>query len=153
MNKLICLTILLAFWLSGCMWFQPSAVFLISNGSEEDSSVDLKIEVANVEVFDSVITYTRIVPSYEYASINLPKGKYILRVTADDGKARVEDSLDVSDDRWVFITYMYEAPSDTAEVHRHALMLGKDSSYINQRLHGFGPSIGIHVMNEEPVLM
>ncbi|WP_132055696.1 hypothetical protein [Pseudocnuella soli] len=140
--------------LAGCSWFQPTAYFFISNTSEDKKVVDIKVSIGTKGVFDDTIKYTNIQPDLKYTPyVRLPKGKYVIRVTADSDKVSVEQPINVGNDRWIFVSYGYKPPIDTVEASLLRKNFGNDTAWINPQLRGFPPSVKIHIMDKEPVHM
>lgn len=140
--------------LTGCSWFQPTAYFFISNTSEDKKVVDIKVSIGSKDVFNNTIKYTNIQPDLQYTPyVTLPKGKYIIRVTADSGKVAVEQPVDLGNDRWIFVSYGFRPPIDTVEANTLLRNFGNDTSWVNPQLRGFPPSVKIHIMDKEPVHM
>lgn len=141
-------------FLTGCSWFQPTAFFFVSNGSDDRKVVDIKVAIGNKVVFNNTIKYTNIRPDLQYSPyVTMPKGKYVIRVTADSGKVVVEQPINLGNDRWIFISYAYKPPIDTVEASSLLKKFGNDTSWVNPQLHGFPPTVKIHIMDKEPVHM
>jgi hypothetical protein len=140
--------------LTGCSWFQPTAYFFISNTSDHKKVVDINVSIGKKDVFDNTIKYTNIQPDLQHTPyVTLPKGKYVIRVTADSGKVSVEQPINLGNDRWIFVSYTYKPPIDTAEANVLLKNFGNDTAWVNRQLRGFPPSIKIHIMDKEPVHM
>lgn len=140
--------------LTACNWFQPTAHFFISNNSDHKKDVDINVSIGTKDVFSDTIKYTNIRPDLQYTPyVTLPKGKYMIRVTADNGKVAVEQPINLGNDRWIFVSYAYKPPIDTAEANMLLKSFGNDTSWVNPQLRGFPPSVTIHIMAKEPVHM
>ncbi len=85
--------------------------------------------------------------------VSLPKGKYVIRVSADNGQAIAEQGVDLGSDRWIFISYSYVPPIDTAHANMLLRNFGEDTASVNPRVRGYPPSVTIHIMDKEPVHM
>ncbi|MCF1715971.1 hypothetical protein L0U88_15125 [Flavihumibacter sp. RY-1] len=143
----------LTIFLTGCNWFRPTAYFFISNISKERKAVDIKVSIAAKKVLDDSIRYTGIQPDLSNTSnISLPKGKYVKKVTADNGQALAEQPIYLGNDKWIFISYSY-LPIDTAHANMLINKLGDDTASVNLRLGGHPPSVTIFIMDKEPVHM
>ena len=146
--------IFLTFILTGCTWFQPTAYFFISNTSRDTKAVDMNVSIAGKIVLNDTVRYTEVRPDLSNTPyISLPKGKYIIRVTADKGQTLAEQSIDLGKNRWIFISYSYVPPIDTAHANMLIKNFREDTASVNKRLQGYPPSVTIHVMDKEPVHM
>lgn len=140
--------------LTGCKWFQPTAYFFISNTSKDDKPVDIKVSIAGKVVFYDTIKYNGVAPDLQYTPhISLPKGKYIIKVAADGGKATAEQPVDLGNDRWIFISYLFAKPIDSAQAKLMVTNFGNDTSWVNSKLRGLPSKVTIYIMNREPVHM
>jgi hypothetical protein len=83
-----------------CGSFQPTGYFFISNKSRESRAVDINVSIAGKTVLNDTVRYTGIEPDLSNTPhISLPKGKYIIRVSADNGRATCEQDVHLEDDR------------------------------------------------------
>jgi hypothetical protein len=140
--------------LAGCNWFQPTAYFFISNISRERKAVDIKVSIADKTVLDDTIRYTGIQPDLSNTPyVSLPKGKYVIRVTADNAQTLAEQPINLGNDRWIFISYSYLPPIDTAHADMLMKSFGEDTASVNSRVRGYPPRVTIHIMDKEPVHM
>lgn len=136
----------------GCRLFQPTAYFFISNGSEDKTPVDIQISIGRQTVFDDSIKYTNVRPDLQYTpSITLTKGKYTIFVTADSGRTSLTQPIMLDGDRWVFISYSFKTPADSAQRERLIKDFGYDTTYMNTKLWGTASKVGIYIMNKEPI--
>lgn len=148
------LFLLIVLLFTGCKWFQPTAYFFISNTSRDKRAVDIKVSIADKTVLSDTLRYTGIQPDLSTTPyISLPKGKYIIRVSADNGKANAAQPVDLGSNRWIFISYSYTPPIDTAHANLLLKNFGNDTSWVNPQLRGFPPSVTIYIMDKEPVHM
>ncbi len=148
------LAILFLSLLLACKSSKRNAYFFLSNTSETKKAVDIKVVIGNTNVFDDTIKYTNIAPDLQYTPhVKLPEGEYILRVIADNSKVTTEQTINLDNDRWIFVSYSYIPPIDTAEVNNRSKNFGYDTSWINQQLRGVPPAVKVHIMNKEPVHM
>ena len=132
----------------------PNAYFFISNTSENKKAVDIKVTIDTTAIFHDIIEYTDIAPDLQYTpNTTLPKGKYFIRVVADSGRAVAEQQIYLDNDRWIFISYSYKPPIDTAEANNLMKNFGNDTSWIDQQLRGSPPRVVIHIMDKEPIHM
>lgn len=140
--------------LNGCSWFQPTANFIISNGSEDREIIDIKVSIGAENVFNDSIRYSNIEPDLQYTPyVTLPKGLYTIKVIADSGKVIVEQPINLDNDRWIFVSYGYKQPLDTIELGPFMKMVGNDTSWVNTQRRGFPPRVTIHIMEKEPIHM
>jgi hypothetical protein len=140
--------------LTGCKWFQPTTYFFISNTCRDDKPVNIKVTIAGETVFNDTIRYTNIRPDLTYAPyISLPKGKYTIKVAADNGKATAEQPIDLGNDRWVFISYSFAKPIDSSEAKLLLTNFDNDTSWVNPQLRGSPSKVTIYIMDKEPVHM
>ena len=146
--------ILVLFLLAGCNWFQRTAYFFISNTSEDRKAVDIQVSIGDKTVYNDRIKYTDIAPDLQYTPyVTLPKGKYMMRVTADSGKVSIEHPVDLGTDRWIFVSYSYKAPIDTAKAKILFENFRNDTTWLNLQVRGYLPNVKIHIMDKEPVHM
>ena len=141
-------------FLTSCQWFQPTVHFFISNTSEDKKSVDIQVTINGKTVFNNLIKYIDVQPDLQYTPyISLPRGKYTIKVTADSGRAIIEQPISFEGDRWIFVSYHYTKPIDSSEAKSLLKNFGNDTSFVNPRLRGFPSSVRIHIMDKEPVHM
>ena len=139
---------------TGCNWFQPTAYFFISNESKDKRVVDIRVSIADKSVFNDSIRYTDIRPDLQYTPyVTLPKGKYTIRVSADNGKATAEQPIDLGNDRWIFVTYSFSNPVDSTEAKILQTNFGFDTAFVNPKLRGSPPRVTVYIMDKEPVHM
>jgi len=144
----LCLT------LTGCAFFRPTAQFFIINDSQDKKSVDIQIKMGGKIVFADTIRYTNVRPDLQYTpSITLEKGKYVIYVNADSGKAFLRQPIMLDGNRWIFISYSYKKPIDSLRKEDPVKNFGFDTSCINQKLRDTLPTVSINVLTEEPVLL
>ena len=143
------LTFILALTLvtvDSCRLFQPTAYFFIINESQDRKAVDISVTLGRQTVFNDTIKYTNIRPDLQYTpDRTLSKGKYIITVTADNGKVQVRQPIMLDGDRFIFVTYSYKAPVDSTSLIRNLGFPFAD------KLKGQEPKIGIHITDKEPV--
>lgn len=139
--------------LAGCQ-SNPTAYFFISNTSRDRTTVDITVSLGDKTVFRDTIRRSSVQPDLQYTpSVSLPKGDYIIAVSADSGRAQTRDTLHLQGDQWIFITYTYEKPVDSAVVKSYGTGPLVDSGFLNGKLRGRAPQVGIFVMEKEPVHM
>ena len=144
----------LILFLTSCQWFRPTAYFFISNISEDNKSVDIKVTVDGKVVFNDTINHTNIQPDLQYTPyISLPKGEYTIKIVADSGRAIAEQLISFESDRWIFVSYHNAKPIDSLEAKILLKNFGNNTSFVNPKLRGLPPSIRIHIMDKEPVHM
>ena len=140
--------------LFGCKLIQPTAYFFISNVSKDKTPVDIQIKIGQQSVFDDSIHYTNVAPDLQYTpSITLTKGKYTIFITADGGKTSLTQPLMLVNDRWVFVSYSYNAAADSIQREVLIKYFGHDTTYLNRQLRGTPPRVGIYIMDKEPLHM
>ncbi len=123
----------------------PTAHFFISNNSEDRRMVDMILTMGGEKVFGDTIKYTSIRPDLSYTpELTLPKGKYLITITADSGKLQVKQRVMLDGDRYIFISYSYTAPLDTTKM---ASIPGFPYSDVWKEQK---PKIEIYVTDEEP---
>ena len=115
---------------------QPAAYFFIINESRDKGVVDIQVTIGGRRVFSDSIHYSNVRPDLQYTPyVRLPKGQYNILVTADSGKARQAEPIVVNSDCWIFVTYHFRAPVDSA------------------RRVGVPSTVGISSMDREPIQM
>ncbi|MFT3934090.1 MAG: hypothetical protein QM726_10780 [Chitinophagaceae bacterium] len=138
----------------GCRLFQPTAYFFISNVSKDKGPVDIQLSIDGKTVFADSIRYSNIRPDLQYTPlIVLPKGKYTIVVTADSGRAKLEQSISLEGNRWIFITYFFDRPVDTSQWERLKKEFGNDTSFLHPIFRGTPSKLGIDIMDREPIHM
>lgn len=132
--------------------FYPTAFFVVSNNSRDKTPVDIQIKIGGRNVFNDLIHYSAIRPDLQYAtSISLSKGKYNIFITADSGKVNLRQPIMLDSDRWIFITYGYNALNDSLQGDSLIKNFGYDSRYMNTKLPEPPPKVGIYITDKEPV--
>lgn len=110
--------------------------------------MDINIRLGGQTVFSDTIKYTNVRPDLQYTpSKTLSKGKYTIFVTADSGKVHVQQPIMLDGDRFIFVTYSYKAPADSATLIRNLGFPFAD------KLKGQEPKIGIYITDKKPVHM
>ena len=133
---------------TSCQFFQPTAQFFIINESQDRKAVDINIKLGGQTVFSDTIKYSNVRPDLQYTpSKTLTKGKYTIFVTADNGKVQVQQPIMLDGDRFIFVTYSYKAPVDSATLIKNLGFPFAD------KLKGQEPKIGIYITDKEPVHM
>jgi hypothetical protein len=137
------LLILLLQPLAGCQLFYPKVHFQLINYSSDKSVVDLKVSLAEDDVFDDSIKRSTVAPDIQYTfSKAVPKGKYTIYIEADSGRAKRVQPLMLDKDKWVIIIYNYSKPMDSASVL-------KEYGYLEpNKLKGKANSLLVSVRNE-----
>jgi len=131
---------------SGCRLFQPTAYFFIVNESQDKKTVDINVTIGGETVFNNVVKYTNVRPDLQYTpDLTLTKGKYIITIIADSGKVQVTQPIMLDGDRYIFVTYSYKEPLDSATLVKN---LGFP---LAEKLKGQEPKIGIYISDKEPV--
>ena len=142
---LLALTLLIV---TGCRLFQPTAQFFIINESQDKKAVDINVTLGGQTVFSDTIKYINVRPDLQYTpNKTLSKGKYMITITADSGKVQVRQPIMLDGDRFIFVTYSYKAPVDSATLIKN---LGFPFA---EKLKGQEPKIGIYITDKEPVHM
>jgi hypothetical protein len=144
--------------ITSCKYFQPTAYIYISNQSRDKKAVDISISLDNENVFSDTIKWTNVAPDLQYSVARIkPKGKYILKVVADSGKLKEAQEINLDKDKWVFVTYTYEAPIDSSTLFdRYGFLInatGYIDSSLSKKLKGIDPTVLIYVKDEEPIFM
>jgi hypothetical protein len=83
----------------------------------------------------------------------LPKGKYTICISSDDGKAVTENEINLTNDKWIFISYPYVPPIDAPHADVLLKNFRNDTAWVNPQVRGFPPTVTIHIMDKEPVHM
>ena len=108
--------------------------------------MDVSVTLGGQTVFNDTIKYTNIRPDLRYTpDQTLSKGKYMITVTADNGKVQVRQPIMLDGDRFIFVTYSFKAPVDSTTLIRNLRFPFAD------KLKGQEPKIGIHITDKEPV--
>lgn len=134
--------------LPSCGLFQPEAhvSILIARDTEP---VNIEVLIGGKRIFNDTVRYTNIADYFPYrSSIALPKGKYLIKVVVDGEKAYAMDSIDLMEDRWIFVSYGVLEPIDSAEANR-LINEGMDTSYVYPRLKGPLSSASIYVFDNK----
>ncbi len=135
---------------------KQTAYLIIENSSRDQRAVRLSVSIDTASIFDQVVEYSDISPDLRYTpSAQLDKGKYVISVVADNGNLVKKQQINLDNDRWIFISYLYEAPADSSTLSRLALQYEKEQEpsleYIDKLKRGSKPEINIHVMDKEPM--
>ena len=110
--------------------------------------MDINIKLGGQPVFSDTIKHSNVRPDLQYTpSKTLTKGKYTIFVTADNGKVQIQQPIMLDGDRFIFVTYSYKAPVDSA-----TLIKNLGFPFAN-KLKGQEPKIGIYITDKEPVHM
>ncbi len=137
-----------------CKFLQPTAYFFISNRSEDKTPVDIQIKIGEQSVFNGSIKYTNVRPDLQYTpSVTLTKGKYMIFVTADSGKASLMQPIMLDGDRWIFSSYSFDTPADSTQREKLLKDFGYDTTYMNTKFRGTPSKVAIYIMDKEPIHM
>lgn len=96
--------ILLFFALSSC---KQKADFIISNENENKKSVDFIVTLGQDTIFNDTLRWTDVRPDLSnYFKKSFSKGKYVITIKGDSGKINIIQPIDLSEDSWIFVTYV-----------------------------------------------
>jgi hypothetical protein len=131
-----------------CNLLQPKAQFYLINTSKDKPRVDIKVYLAGDTVFADTIKYSNVAPDLQYMpSITASKGKHLIIIEADRDSLLLKQPLILDKDKWIFITYFYEAPIDSATLIKK---YGFIDPYAAKKLKGRKPELGINVQDTPP---
>ena len=124
-----------------------------------NTEVKLTVLVDSDTIFNQIANYTDIAPDLQYIeNVSLSKGTHVVKVIAaaeNEEYLTKTDTINFDGDKWVFISYQYEAPPDSAEreAFRRANkdMLLIDPTFMNDIRKGRKAELIIHIMHQEPV--
>lgn len=144
-TKVIFLLLLTLPTVTSCRLFQPTAYFFISNQSQDRKAVDIEVKLAGQTVYGDTIKWTDKRPDLQYTPYHsVSNGKYTIIVTADSGRVKVTQPIMLDTDKFIFITYNYAAPVDSAT------LIKKYGFVYPERLKGQEPKVGIFITDKEP---
>ncbi|TMM50982.1 hypothetical protein FEE95_22040 [Maribacter algarum] len=148
------LTFILLISLFGCE-SKIDGFFFITNTSQDQSEVPLRLIVDNDTIFDQKVKWTNIRPDLQYVEEKkLTKGKHkIIFEVTNTGLKRIEN-MEFDKDKWIFVSYGYKKPVDSLKrIELDKSFDGikyKDSTFADF-YNGRKPSLTFHIMETEPI--
>jgi len=150
MRKLLTFILLILFF--GCE-SKVDGIFYISNGSQDQTTIPLKLIVDNDTIFDQNAKYSNIAPDLQYIEVKkLTKGKHKIIFEVANSKLKRIENVEFDKDKWIFLSYEFKKPADSLK----RIELDKNFSGIKDSTNlflydGRKPSLTFHIMETEPI--
>ncbi len=150
MRKL--LTFILFISLFGCE-SKVDGIFYISNGSQDQTEIPLRLIVDNDTLFDQSAKYTNIAPDLQYIeNKKLTKGKHKIVFEVGNSDLKRTEYLEFEKDKWIFLSYEFKKPADSIRKAELDKSFGGLKDSTNLFLYnGRKPSLTFHIMENEPI--
>jgi hypothetical protein len=152
MKKILNFIILLSFL--GCDE-KTENYFYISNGSQDQSEIPLRLIVDTDTVFDKKAKYTNIAPDLQYIErLKLNKGKHKVIFEVPNTNLSKTEIIEFNKDKWIFVSYDYKAPTDSltrTKLDKKFKNIRNADSVFSKLYNGRKPSLIIYVMENKPI--
>lgn len=150
MRKL--LTFILFISLFGCE-SKVDGIFYISNGSQDQTEIPLRLIVDNDTIFDQSAKYTNIAPDLQYIeNKKLTKGKHKFVFEVGNSDLKRTENVEFDKDKWIFLSYEFKKPADSIRKAELDKSFGGIKDSTNLFLYnGRKPSLTFHIMENEPI--
>jgi hypothetical protein len=150
MKKL--LTFILLISLFSCE-SKVDGIFYISNGSQDQSEIPLRLIVDNDTLFDQDAKYSNIAPDLQYIETKkLTKGQHEIVFEIANSELKRIKKIDFDKDKWIFLSYYYKKPADSLKRAELDKIFGGIKDSTNLFLYnGRKPSLTFHIMENEPI--
>jgi hypothetical protein len=150
MRKL--LTFILFISLFGCE-SKVDGIFYISNGSQDQTEIPLRLIVDNDTLFDQSAKYTNIAPDLQYIeNKKLTKGKHKIVFEVGNSDLKRTEYLEFEKGKWIFLSYEFKKPADSIRKAELDKSFGGLKDSTNLFLYnGRKPSLTFHIMENEPI--
>lgn len=101
-------------FLAGCQSSsEPVLHVYVANLSKLQKQVDIQVAADSVKLFDSTVNFS-VNPYKEYkVERKLINRKYNIVITADSGKIRMVQPIDLEGPRYVYVTFTFGNPADS----------------------------------------
>jgi hypothetical protein len=100
--------------LFGCK-SEVNGIFYVSNGSEQNAEVPLRLMIDTDTIFNQKAKYTNIRPDLQYVERKkLTKGKHEIIFEVVGTELKKVENVEFDKDKWIFLSYRlnrYEEPS------------------------------------------
>ena len=146
------LTFILLISLFGCE-SKVDGFFYISNGSQDQTEIPLRLIIDNDTIFDQEAKYTNIAPDFQYIKHKkLNKGLHEIILEVKNSQLRRIEKIEFDKDKWIFLSYGYEKPADSRRRAELDKIFGGTNDSTNSFLYdGRKPSLTFHLMENEPI--
>jgi hypothetical protein len=150
MRKL--LTFILLILLFGCE-SKVDGIFYISNGSQDQTGIPLRLIVDNDTIFDQNAKYSNIAPDLQYIEdIKLTKGIHKIIFEVANSELKRIENVEFDKDKWIFLSYGFKKPADSLKRIELDKSFGGIKDSTNLFLYdGRKPSLTFHIMETEPI--
>ncbi|MFI2744250.1 hypothetical protein ACG2LH_16060 [Zhouia sp. PK063] len=150
MKKLLTFTFLIL--LFSCE-SKVDGIFYISNGSQDQTEIPLRLIVDNDTIFDQNAKYTNIAPDLQYIeNKKLTKGKHEIIFEVANSDLKRMENVEFEKDKWIFLSYEFKKPADSIRKAELDKSFGGIKDSTNLFLYnGRKPSLTFHIMENEPI--
>lgn len=128
-------------------------IFYISNGSQDQTEIPLRLIVDKDTIFDQITKYTNIAPDLQYIeNIKLTKGKHIVVFEVGNSDLKRTENVEFDKDKWIFLSYEFKKQADSIRKAELDKSFGGIKDSTNLFLYnGRKPSLTFHIMENEPI--
>ena len=127
--------------------------FYISNGSQDQTEIPLRLIVDNDTIFNQNAKYTNIAPDLQYIkNKKLTKGKHKIVFEVANSDLKRTENVEFEKDKWIFLSYEFKKPADSIRKAELDKSFGGIKDSTNLFLYnGRKPSLTFHIMENEPI--
>ena len=128
-------------------------IFYISNGSQDQTEIPLRLIVDKDTIFDQNAKYTNIAPDLQYIeNIKLTKGKHIVVFEVGNSDLKRTENVEFDKDKWISLSYEFKKTADSIRKAELDKSFGGIKDSTNLFLYnGRKPSLTFHIMENEPI--
>jgi len=102
-----------------CKHFKSNVYFFASNLSSDKKDIHVSIGLAGDQVLDKIVRWTEHGSGIDFInSVKMFRGKYVIRVTADSGRVKLQKLISIKKDQYLFITYSSVKPVEEKKVKK-----------------------------------
>ena len=127
--------------------------FYISNRSQDQTEIPLRLIVDNDTIFDQNAKYTNIAPDLQYIkNKKLTKGKHKVVFEVENSNLKRIENLEFEKNKWIFLSYSFKKPADSIKIKELDKLFGGIKDSTNLFLYeGRKPTLTFHIMENEPI--
>lgn len=129
------------------------AIFYISNGSQDQTKIPLRLIVDNDTIFEQNAKYSNIRPDLQYIeNKKLTKGKHKIIFEVTNSELKRTENVEFEKDKWIFLSYEFKKPADSIRKAELDKKFGGIKDSTNLFLYnGRKPSLTFHILENEPI--
>jgi hypothetical protein len=130
------------------------SVFYISNTSQDQPEIPLRVIVDDDTIYDQIAKSSDIAPDLQYIeNVELTRGKHQIIFEVSNAEFNRTERLDFDKDKWIFLSYGYKKPVDSSTriiLNKKLDGIKNADSIFAEFYDGRKPSLIFHTMETEP---